>query len=232
VSVLGGLVALELRRRWALARAAAGPLRDFLAVPFPAPHTDCSEVRFAALDLETTGLDPAGDEIVSVGWVCLAGAGIAQSTAGQRLVGIGRSMPERSAVIHRIGDDAAARGAPLRDVLAEVLSVLAGRVLIAHNARSELRFLEAACRAAFGGPFLAAAADTLALARTRLLAAGVALGGHELRLDALRRRHNLPRYRAHDALTDALAAAELFLAELAHRDTGHGVPLRAVLLGR
>jgi DNA polymerase-3 subunit epsilon len=232
VTVLGHLVPLELRRRWAHARSAAGPLKDFLASSFPAPHTDCREVRFAALDLETTGLDPASDAIVSAGWVCVENLRVELSTARHRIVLVGRVMPERSAVLHGIGDDRAARGEPLRDVLAEVLSVLAGRVLVAHNAASELRFLGAACRRELGGRFLAPAVDTLLLARGRLVAADVALRGHDLRLDALRRRHNLPRYRAHDALSDAVAAAELLLAELAWRDAGDGVPLRSVLLDR
>ena len=43
----------------------------------------------------------------------------------------------------------------------------------------------------------------------------------ELRLWRARRRYGLPRYRAHDALIDALACAELYLAQTAElRDRG------------
>jgi DNA polymerase-3 subunit epsilon len=223
------LAALELRRRWHHARAAPGPLRDYLAVPFPRAGADCRTVRFVALDVEATGLDAASEELVSVGWVCVDGARIDLSTVGHRVIAVGREMPEASAVIHRITDDRAATGAPLREVLAEVLGVLAGKVLVAHNARSDLRYLDAACRQVFGRRLVAPAVDTVALAYHRLTAAGVRLRPRELRLDALRRRHNLPRYRAHDALSDAIACAELFLAELAHRD-GAGVPLASLLL--
>jgi DNA polymerase-3 subunit epsilon len=51
----------------------------------------------------------------------------------------------------------------------------------------------------------------------------------ELRLHALRERYNLPRYPAHNALSDALAAAELFLAQVAHRAQGKGIPLGELL---
>ncbi|HET8539141.1 MAG TPA: 3'-5' exonuclease [Anaeromyxobacter sp.] len=184
------------------------------------------------MDLETTGLDPATDEIVSVGWVALTGERIDLSTAGRRLVLPTRAVPEESAVIHAITDDVAARGAPPPVVLAELLSALAGRVLVAHNAAFELEFLRRACARAFGGRFLSLAVDTLALGIRRLERQDPVVVRRELRLDALRRRHNLPRYRAHDALSDALAAAELFLAQLAHLGGDRGVRLSRVLLGR
>lgn len=221
---------LERRRRRLLRRTPPGPLRDYLEVPFPPRASDCRRVPFVAVDLETTGLDPAADEIVSVGWVCLTGERIDLSTAGHRLVAPGRAVPEESAILHGITDDRAARGAAPRDVLAEVLSVLAGKVLVAHNASFELDFLDAACARVLGGRFVAPAVDTLALAARRLPWRDVTFGPRELRLDALRRRHNLPRYRAHDALSDALAAAELFLAQLAKRDGGRFVRLSSVLL--
>ncbi len=187
---------------------------------------------FVAVDLETTGLDPAKDEIVSVGWVALSGERIDLATAAHRLVAPTRAVPEQSAVLHAITDDVAARGAPPRAVLAELLAVLAGKVLVAHNASFELDFLRAACARAFGGRFLSPAVDTLALGIRWLQRRNTAFAPRELRLDALRRRHNLPRYRAHDALSDALAAAELFLAELAHLDGDRDVALSRVLLAR
>ena len=42
------------------------------------------------------------------------------------------------------------------------------------------------------------------------------VGTDAYRLGAARQRYGLPEYRAHDALTDALAAAELFLAQIGH----------------
>jgi DNA polymerase III subunit epsilon len=230
--VLELLFGLERRRRRLLARTPAGPLREFLSMPFPRPGRDCREAGFVAVDLEATGLDPAEDEIVSIGWVCLEGVRIDLSTARHRLVRASRDIPEESAVLHGITDDRAARGAPLQPVLQELLAVLAGRVLVAHNATFELQFLDAACLHAFGGRLLVPAVDTLWLAREWLERGNIAYQRAELRLDALRRRHNLPRYRAHNALSDALAAAELFIAQVAQRENGRALPLRALLLQR
>jgi len=232
VSLLDLLPGLDRRRRRLLRRAPPGPLREFLEVPFPAGGSDCRRVGFVALDLETTGLDPASDEILSAGWVCLSGERIDLATAGHRMVLPARAVPEESAVLHRITDDAAARGAPPREVLAEVLSVLAGRVLVAHHASFELGMLGAACARVLGGRFLVPAVDTLDLGARWLRRRDPVIEPRALRLDALRRRHNLPRYRAHNALSDALAAAELFLAQLAQLDGARAVPLRSVLLSR
>ena len=231
---------LEGRRKRLARTARPGALRDFLSVPFPPCGADCRNVRFTALDLETTGLQPGSDEIVSVGWVCLQGARIDLSTSGHLLVKPTREMPETSAVIHHITDDVAARGVSLRAALDRLLPVLAGSVLVAHNAEFEVRFLAAACASTFGGGFLMRAVDTLELAsRTRCHEAVwgrgadgalTAPGGRpNLRLDALRRAYGLPRYPAHDALSDALAVGELFLAQLARSGLGP-VPLRRVLL--
>ncbi len=211
-------------------------MRDYLAFPFPPRGADVRDVGFLAVDLETTGLDPERDAIVSAGWVALDARAIDLASARRRLVATERSMPEESAIIHRIGDDAAARGAPPGLVLSELLAALAGRVFVAHNAAFDLAMLDAACRDVFGGRFISPAVDTMALARGWLESRGNPIPrsrAPSLRLDAVRRRHNLPRYRAHDALSDALAAAELFLAQVAEREPGSGpLRLREVLAGR
>lgn len=217
------------RRRRLLARAPPGPLRDYLAAPYPPPATRCRDARFLALDLETTGLDPSTDEILSAGWVCLEGLRIDLSTARHRLLRPTQPVPAGSAVIHGITDDRAATGGAPRAVLTELLGALGGRVLLAHHAAVERAFLDAACRDHLGGGILVPAVDTLALGRRALLAGGERTARASLRLDALRRRHHLPRYRAHDALSDALAAAELFLALLSRRSPDGALTLRQVL---
>ena len=227
--MLNRLLSLDYRRRRLLASVPGGPLRDFLAEPFPAPGDDCRGVKFVALDLETTGLDARKHDIISMGWVCLSWAAIDLSTAQHRLVLPSGDIPEHSAVIHKITDDQAAQGEPLEAALALLLGVLAGTVLIAHHARVEFHFLDAACQRVFGGRFLIPVVDTQALALRQFERSNSGYSGKDLRLAALRDRHNLPRYPAHNALSDALAAAELFVAQMAQRQRESHVPLRQVL---
>jgi DNA polymerase-3 subunit epsilon len=182
-------------------------------VPFPAARASWRDVEYVALDLETTGTDPRTAEIVSFGWVQLRGASVELSTATRRLVRTSGAMPESSAVIHAITDDEAQCGEPPCAVLAELLQALAGRVLVCHYAPTERGFLDAACRRCFGSVLVVPTVDTLQLAQRRHLRQGKVPARGELRLSALRDRYNLPQHPLHDALEDAIAAAELFLAQ-------------------
>jgi DNA polymerase III subunit epsilon len=223
------LLGLDFRRRRLLRRAPPGPMRDYLSVPFPPRGRDWREVEFAALDLETTGLDVVRDGILSIGLVSLRGGRIDLSTAYSLLVLPDGGIPEASAVIHRITDDRAAQGLPLAEAMAFMLPRLAGRVLVAHNARFDHAFLDAACRRLFAVPLLLPLIDTQALALHSLRRRNQVYRDSDLRLHALRERYGLPRYRAHDALTDALAVAELFLAQIAHVGLEGGAPLKRLL---
>ena len=197
------------QRRKLRGRTVAAPLLAYLDSPRPARTLDWRDGRYLALDLETTGGSAGQDDILSFGWLCLDGPEIRLASARHRLVRPRRSLSEENVSIHRITDDRAAEGEPLRAVLADFLADLQGRVLIAHYSPTEVGFLNAACRACYGGRFRPLVIDTLILARR-------AAGGEKpgsLRLAALRARHHLPRYPMHHALSDALAAAELFLAQ-------------------
>ena len=220
---------LNYRRRQLLHRASPGPLRDYLATAFPARSADYRDVEFVALDLETTGLDSGRDEILSFGLVSLKAGRIELATAEHYLVAPLGPIPETSATLHHITDDAAAAGGALSQLLPKVLSRLGGRVLLGHHVGLEQAFLDAACRRLYGAGFLAPLVDTEDLIRRWLERRNEAFGGHHLRLHALRERYGLPRYKAHNALTDALATAELFCAFVARANLVGGAPLKRFL---
>lgn len=216
---------LEQRRRARFGRLQDCPLREYFAWPLPRVSRDYRDVEYVAVDLETTGLNPQEDQILSIGWVVVAGNRIRLATARHRLVKVTGEIPAASAVIHQITDDEAAAGLELADVLPELLWELSGRILIAHHARIEVGFLGAACKRLWGKGLLVRAVDTQIVARRLLERRHIPFKGSDLRLHALCERYNLPRHGAHNALSDALAAAELFLAQAAYRDSGRGMKL-------
>lgn len=219
---------LDDRRAAAARKAPAGPMRDYLQVPFDDPRLDSREGRYLAIDLELTGLDPRTAEILSAGYIPIDGPDIVHAGAEHILV-----VPEgevgQSASIHGLTDDHLATGLPLAEVMPTVLHALAGRTLVAHHAQIEVGFLSRACERLYGQPLLVRSIDTLLLQR-RVLRVGsddeVRPGA--LRLQASRDRFNLPRYRAHEALTDAISAGELFLAQAAHLGGGSGMSIKAL----
>lgn len=195
------------------------------------PDTPLARVPLLALDLETTGLDPRRHEIVAVGHVPVLGGEVRLSGGRQRLVrptgGVGES-----AVVHGLTDDVLAAAPPLSDVLPEVLEALSGTVLLAHFAQIERDFLgyavghgaRARGRRRRDSPGWQAV-DTWRLERVLLRAGPRQVPAGRLRLHACRRAHRLPRVAAHTALGDAIACAELFLAQSAELEHRYGRPL-------
>lgn len=224
------LLGRDFLRRQLHARAPQGSIADYYATPFPSRSANVGETEFLALDFETTGLDVGRDEILSVGMVVVARRQrVDLSTACHRVVVPTRAISQASAVIHRITDDRAGTGIPLREALDLVLGALKGRVLLAHHASVECGFLDAACKALYGVPFVAIVTDTEVLVRRSLERRQQSYRPGDLRLNAVRERYGLPRYRAHDALADALGAAEVLIAHVAHAGGADALRLRDVV---
>lgn len=219
---------LDWRRRWRRQGVHGGPLGEFLAAALPAPKSTLADCSYVALDLETTGGDAGRDRIVSVGWVLVDRHGIDLATARHRLVANEQALTPGSVVIHGITDDELSGAPPLAEVLAEVLGVLRGKVMLAHHARTEQLFLAAACRRCFGHAPVIPAIDTLQLA-ARILPRDARETPGIWRLSSLRRAFHLPPHPAHDALGDAIATGELFLALARALPAGTGSALASLL---
>jgi len=202
----------ESLRRKALAEASSGIMRNFLAAPLPEKKTDWRDLDIVALDLETTGLDPDKDQILSIGLVELKQGKIFLDSAWHKIINVGTLVPEPTAVIHQITDDIARSGEPLAKILPELLERLAGKVMLVHYAFIEQQFLNAACLKLYGSPFIMRTIDTLPIAQRRMQQRNHTIQPGNLRLFNLRTYYNLPSYKAHNAFYDALATAELFMA--------------------
>ena len=202
----------ESQRKRALAKTQPGVMRDFLSTPQVEKNTRCSETGIVSLDLETTGLDPAKHSILSYGLVQIDNMTIRLDSTHHEIISVVEDIPEASVVIHQITDDRSAAGSPLEEVLPDLLRMLAGKVMLVHYASIEQNFIDAACRRLYGAPFVIPTIDTLILAQRRFERRNHTIQIGDLRLFNLRPRYNLPMYKAHNALSDAVATAELFLA--------------------
>ena len=219
-SLFGDRVVPKRRRE---AQRASGVLLDCLTTPLPDPMTPASQLPLLAVDFETTGLNPVTDDLLSVGFVAVNGAEIDLGASG-RFVIRGAAEVGQSATVHGITDDELARGVGLEQAITATVEALRGRVLLAHFSDIEEVFLDRACRSLFGAGLPCPTVDTMML-HYRVLEESNTRGS--VRLWAAREHFGLPVYRAHEALTDAMACAELYLAQLA--ELGPDTPLKKLV---
>jgi DNA polymerase-3 subunit epsilon len=217
----------DRRRRKAAEDAPPGTLRDYLSAPEQDPRTPLADARLLALDFETTTLDAASGFPLSAGWVPVDGVAVRLGGAGSvaflpPAAGVGDS-----AVFHGITDDVASTGLDEAEAVRQILTALTGRVLLAHHASIEVSFLAAACRRIWAITPPIACVDTLDIEHRLVTRGGSEPTPGSLRLGAARERYGLPSYGAHEALTDALACAELYVAQLTVLRATH--PLGTVL---
>jgi DNA polymerase III subunit epsilon len=159
---------------------------------------------YVVFDLETTGTRPGESRIVEVGAVRLSG--LVPVGRLERLVDPGVPIPPAITALTGISP-AHVRGRPgVESVIAEFLRFSAGAVLVAHNARFDVGFVDAELRRLRGGRLAAPVIDTVALAR-RLV------GDRLPRMDlaTLAERFDTEVRPCHRALADADATAEVLL---------------------
>jgi DNA polymerase-3 subunit epsilon len=198
------------RRLNSLANSDHAVLRDYASADWPDLGMATSEARFLALDFELDGLRKDA-HLLQAGWAPFEGHSIRLAGAHSVDIRSTANLDAEAVTIHGIGEQRAAKGEPLGEVILDLVRALSGRVLVAHAAGIERTALQRATRKLLGVHLPVRCVCTLTLERALH---PNQVGSEPYRLGSCRKRYGLPDYRAHDALTDALAAAELFQAQL------------------
>ena len=200
----------------------AKPICEFYQCAIGNPEMPISEVPLVSLDFETTGLNYLNDDIVSVGLVPFNTQRIRYRNSQQWLVNPRQMLAEDSIVIHGITHSEVNQAPDFSEIITPLLSALSGKVIVVHFAAIERHFLYHALKERLNEGLEFAVIDTMELER-RALKARQGLFGRVLnskldsvRLADTRLRYGLPAYNNHNALTDALATAELLQAQLAY----------------
>lgn len=202
-----------------MSRAESPAQVAFRDAPLPASGTPWREVDFTVIDFETTGLDPATDEIISFATVTVSGGRVTLADAQYELIKPER-MPSYDTIrIHGLRPADLVDAPPLEEVLDRLLPALAGRALVAHVASVERGFLGAALDLRgleLPNPWVDTAAIDREQRRLRRLppAASEPVG-----LSDLARSLGLPVHRPHHADGDALTTAQVFIALANHLDS-------------
>jgi DNA polymerase-3 subunit epsilon len=177
--------------------------------------TPLAEVTFCVVDLETTGGSPAECSITEVG-ACKVRMGEVQGTF-QTLVDPGEPVPAFIRLLTGISDELLAEAPPIEAVLPSFLEFIGGSVLVAHNARFDVGFLNAALARWGHEPLANRVLDTAILAR-KVLAGEV----RNHKLETLARHFRCAHQPNHRAFQDVLATVDV-LHHMIERATGFGV---------
>lgn len=206
-----------------LAKASKYPaLKAFYQQGVVSPSTPIADVPMVALDFETTGLDPNRDSIVSIGLVPMSMSRIRCNAARHWIIKPETRLHSTSVVVHGITHSAVADAPDFSTLIEKLLSRLQGKIVVVHHSPIERRFLHAALKRHIQEGIEFPVIDTMALearfTRTMRQTLWRSLMGRQpasIRLTDSRTRYHLPYYRQHNALTDALACAELLQAQSA-----------------
>ena len=203
--------------RWrferALAKLAEFPdatLADYARADWPDPAIAVTKAPLLGLDFELDGLTRDA-HLLQAGWLPFAGRSISLEGASSHDIRSYADLDREAVTVHGIGSERASVGSRPREVITKLIRCLSGRVMVAHAAGIERSALQRVSQSLFGVSLPIRSICTLEIERK--LAPNL-VGQGVYRLGACRARYGLPEYAAHDALTDALAAAELFQAQL------------------
>ena len=171
--------------------------------------------RLLAVDVETTGLDPKKDEVVSFAAVPVEGGRVVAQGAVRGLVRPSSPPPGSSIEIHGLRAADLAAAPPPEEALAPLAAVLRGHTPIAHAAWVERSFLRP-----LGIGMPRRILDTAVLWRALCIERGEGDPGWRA-LPEVAAGLGLPAHRSHDAEGDALTTAQVFLALATHLES-HG----------
>jgi len=198
-------------------------LKNFYQTGTYHDETKLSDVDFVALDFETTGLDSEQNSIISIGLVPFNLQRIFCRQAKKWYVDPQDNLEEESIIIHGITHSDLKDAPDLRRILEQLLDELAGKIVVVHYRRIERDFFDRNLRALINEGIIFPIIDTMQIEADlqrkqsqRIVNWLKRKQPESIRLANSRLRYNLPTYPPHDALTDAIATAELLQAQIQH----------------
>ena len=165
-----------------------------------------AECDFVAVDLETTGCQPGRNSIIELGAVRVHGGAVVGVFS--ELLRPHDPIPPAVEALTGITLEMVAHAGDVDEAMLRFRCFADGGVLVAHNYRFDLSFLDHEADRLWGLPFPRPAIDTLSLARRLHPALGKYNLGYLTEMFGTQTRPD------HRATTDALAAAEVLVAML------------------
>lgn len=182
-------------------------------------ETPISQVRFVVLDLETTGLNPATDAIVTIGAVSVVAGDIMLGDSFAELLQVAQNTS--AVMVHGVTRDQGLHGVAEPVALERFLEFLKDGVIVGHHIGHDITAINTACARHWGFTLQNRCLDTMDLS-LHLERAGAFADQRRFRrftLDALCERFGVVPHDRHTATGDAFITAQVFqrLVRLASR---------------
>ncbi|WP_273208608.1 PolC-type DNA polymerase III [Marinobacter subterrani] len=204
---------LEQIRQW-IAHRRGGKIGSNDPGNLPHPKTPgdqlLSDCRLVVLDLETTGLNAAKDEVIAIGAVAIRGGIIHLGDQFDLILRRPELDIRETVLIHGIGPEALTQGHETEDALLYLLEWMNGDPILAYHSAFDQKFLEKTLRAQLGYTSNHTWMDVADLMPAFFPEANTGGKG----LDHWAEYFRLEVSERHHAASDALATAELTLAAL------------------
>lgn len=221
MSWIAGLLRLAPRPGAGLGQA----VEAYRTLPEPDLRKPLHAHRYVVMDVETSGLDPYRDRLISIGALAISDGLIRFDESFEVVLRQERPSDARNILIHGIGGTSQTSGRDPAAGLADFLRFAAKAPLIGFHAEFDRVMIARAARATLGlrlaNVWLDLAVLAPALFADRLPPANT--------LDDWMRVFGITNFARHDAVADALATAQLFQVVLAQA-ARHGMETCADLV--
>lgn len=195
-----------LRKRPRRSAVSERTLNTYDALPDPDLHQPLQAMRCVVVDVETSGLDPFHDRLISIGAVALTGGLLRLAESFEVVLRQHTPSDERNILVHGIDGTTQACGQDAADGLAAFLEFAGKSPLIGFHADFDRTMIRRAMLAELGSAPVNAWLDVAALAPALF----ADRASSAVTLDDWLQVFGIENHARHNALADACATAQLF----------------------
>ncbi|POY44388.1 3'-5' exonuclease [Avibacterium gallinarum] len=200
------------RQQYLMHKDCPAILQPLLQFPCPNIEDELEKLTYLVIDFETTGLNSMIDNILSIAALPIDHLRLDLSQAWHLFIDEPQVNPE-TVVVNHILPQMLNGAEQLDEAMHKLFSLMAGRIVIAHGANIEKRFIQHYLATRYQiTHFPLIWLDTLKIERSFMSPQTNVSPNYQLA--TIRKNYSLPDYINHNALIDAIATGELFLAQI------------------
>jgi DNA polymerase-3 subunit epsilon len=167
--------------------------------------------ELVSLDIETTSLDVAKAQILSIGVVVIKGNRVLSSEKLSLTLSPPKDLPRDSVKVHKLRRIDLNEGLPVAEALEKMLKFIGNRPIVGYNIGYDLAVLDRYLRPLFGFSVPNRYVDVMDLYRKKIQLSGGVDCQIDLSFDAIAKSLDVPIIGRHTALGDSITTAIMYV---------------------